>query len=66
MNDRVEGGLGQDRIYLAESFIPKPNWRISFGNKDDGFTIQAHFKSYPNRFQRWMLSKFFGMHWRKL
>ena len=39
---------------------PKPNIKLSFGS-DANMHIQFYAKHKPNKFQRWMLRKVFGV-----
>lgn len=43
---------------------PNPNVRIRFG-QDSNMNIQFYTNSMPNKFQRWMLRKVFGI-WMEL
>ena len=44
---------------------PKPNVKLSFG-ADTTTSFQYHVESIPNRFQRWMLLKVFGVKLEKI
>lgn len=44
---------------------PKPNVRLSFG-EDPTASFQYHVEDVPNRFQRWMLLKVFGVKLEKI
>lgn len=44
---------------------PPPNVKLTFGT-DTTTNIQYHVESVPNRFQRWMLLKVFGIKLEKI
>lgn len=44
---------------------PKPNVRLTFG-EDTTTYFQYHLKNVPNKFQRWMLLKVFGVKLEKI
>lgn len=53
-----------NKIYKLQS-PPSPNWSIFFGSKS-AFCFMIHTMKPPNKFQRWMLRKFFGMTWENM
>ena len=54
-----------DREILISSInTPSPNVRIRFG-QDSNMNIQFYTNSMPNKLQRWMLRKVFGI-WMEL
>lgn len=47
---------------------PKPNWEIKLGDNELEETVvfNLFIKKPPNRFQRWMMKKCLGLHWRRI
>lgn len=42
---------------------PQPNWKLYFGETTSTY-FQLYIKNPPNRFQRWMIKKIFGITWK--
>ena len=56
-----------DQLYLKPTTVeytfhspPKANYKVMFGDNNNTF-IQMYLKNPPNRFQRWLTYKVFGV-----
>jgi len=45
-----------------------PNWQLEIGQEPEGLKtcLRLHWDNPPNRFQRWAMGKFLGLHWSRL
>ena len=61
-----------DKMIMRDEFGPPyetidiqpPNWSVTFGDQVNTLVFNLYVDRPPNRFQRWMLRKFFSMYWK--
>jgi hypothetical protein len=63
MNDEIDRSKLTVPSTLRFYNLPQANWRIYFGDSTDTY-FQFYIKNPPNRFQRWMIKKIFGVTWK--
>ena len=59
--DQLHMNMKEYQLYSP----PKPNWKLTFAEQPLT-CFYIHAKKVPNKFQRWMIQKCFGIKWEKL
>ena len=64
MSEHIDTLTTPSDVYITHTFQspPKANWKVMFGDSTDTW-IQFYIKNPPNRFQRWLIGKVFGVRW---
>lgn len=69
MNESITNELNANDAAVFKTYEiktpPTANWRFYFGDSPNTY-FQFYIKTPPNRFQRWMIEKVFGIRWEKV